>query len=660
MASDDLSIGVSGLLTAQKALQTIGHNIVNASTEGYSRQEVSLTTQTPTILSFGPIGMGVTLEQIIRTKDEMLETQIRNNNALQGNAEMQADSLRNLELFLNELSETGLSIAVEGFFKSLQELSIDPEQASSRNQLLQDGINMVNIFNFLDEQIKQVQFQTGQKIISRVNEVNTLTSGIANLNREIATIELGGQGNANDARDKRDNLVNRLSKLADIRVIDNNNGTINVILGGALVVDRIQDVQLETFTTGPGTIGVSGSSSINGGELKGLLDMQDVAVPKYIGKLDSLAAGIIQEINNIHSEGVGLNGGFTSLISTNAVNNSTTQLSSSTATTGLPFATTAGNLYVNVTDTSTGTTIKTNLTINAADILTDVRNTINGVANITASIATGSDGDILTISAGSGYTFDFSKDLAFDSAVNTIGGGTSAVTLSGYYNGSDNDSFILDATTPGTIGTGSTTITVTDGSVTLAVLDVGSSYTPGDVLQIADGVSVSFSSGTVLNASTRSFDVVNDPDTSNVLTALGLNTFFKGNNASTIDVTQFIKDDVSRIAAASSGSPGDNTNVLRLADLQSKLTMSNTTTTFSGFLESTIAELGLETRQRLSESENFNTIGVSLGNRRQEVSGVSIEEEMVNLIRFQQAFQASAKFISAIEELNTALMGMKR
>ena len=139
-----------------------------------------------------------------------------------------------------------------------------------------------------------------------------------------------------------------------------------------------------------------------------------------------------------------------------------------------------------------------------------------------------------------------------------------------------------------------------------------------------------------------------------------MNTFFEGNGASTIGVTQFIRDDVSRIAAASSGSPGDNTNVLRLADLQSKLTMSSTTATFSGFLESTIAELGLETRQKLSESENFNSIGVSLGNRRQEVSGVSIEEEMVNLIRFQKAFQASAKFISLIDQVTTDLMGIKR
>ena len=584
MGLSGLSIGLSGLLTAQKALETIGHNIVNASTEGYSRQELSLAAAIPNQFEFGLVGQGVTIEQIIRTKDDLLDTQIRNNNSLLANAEIQADSLRNLEFFLNELSETGLSIAIEGFFKSLQRLSIDPEQTSSRNELLQAGINLSNAFNLIDDQIKQLQFQTSQKILSNVNEINTITSEIVALNKEIAIVEVGGQGNsnANDARDKRNTLLARLSKLGDIRVIENDNGTINVLFGGtSLAVDGGNNSQLETFSTGPRTVGVSGSASMNRGELKGLLDLQDVTISKYIGKLDSLASSIIQEINNIHSEGVGLNGGATSLTSTNVVSSSSTALSLSSnnlpfipsvttyatgtvassfsvgdgfstvtgtgtaftsnvntgdmielggsgdfykvigvnsdtslrvegeITTGAGLATnvTDGNLYITVEDSSGGI-VKTSVAIESGETLDSLATKINNVTNLTASVSSG----LLTITSANGHKFRFTK--AMDADPGSISGST--VSLSGNYNGSDNDVFTLTVQDAGTgsIGTGSAVIRVTDSSgAVLADLDVGSSYTQGDVLQIADGVSVSFGSGALTANDTLWFDVTDDPDT---------------------------------------------------------------------------------------------------------------------------------------------------
>jgi flagellar hook-associated protein 1 FlgK len=133
-----------------------------------------------------------------------------------------------------------------------------------------------------------------------------------------------------------------------------------------------------------------------------------------------------------------------------------------------------------------------------------------------------------------------------------------------------------------------------------------------------------------------------------------MNTFFAGNDASSISVAQYIKDDVTRIAAASTGSPGDNTNALRIVDLQNKTLTGNAT--FSDFLHGSVAQLGIETAEKISETSSFQTLLANLDNRRQEISGVSIEEEMINTIRFQQAFQASAKYISVISELNDVLM----
>ena len=207
----------------------------------------------------------------------------------------------------------------------------------------------------------------------------------------------------------------------------------------------------------------------------------------------------------------------------------------------------------------------------------------------------------------------------------------------------------------GTVGTGSALIRVTDSTgKILANLDVGSSYTAGDYLQITDGVSINFGAGAIAVGNDIAIDVTNDPDTSNVLSALGINTFFDGNDASSIGVSQYIVDDVTRIGAASTGSPGDNTNALRILDLQNlKLTNSST---FNDFLHGSVAQLGIETAERASEKNSFEALLTNLDNRRQEISGVSIEEEMINTIRFQQAFQASAKYLSTIKEISNMLM----
>jgi flagellar hook-associated protein FlgK len=523
--------------------------------------------------------------------------------------------------------------------------------------------------------------------------------------------------------DQRDVLVARVSELADIRVTKNDNGTINILLGGTLVVHGNNTEQLSTTATGWGTYRIDGIATINDGELKGLLDIQDVLLVSYMNDLDTLAASIIEQINNIHSEGAGLDGGFTTLTSTNAVNSVTDQLSDTglafpptvnTYTTGSiinstfvggdgystvnaagtaftsnvnvndwvklsdgnhyrilsvvddttltvegEFASgavatndiTDGSLYITITDDATGAITKTSIAIASDETLTTLAAKLNGVTNLNANIS----GEIMTVYTDNGYTYNFTK--ALDTNPGSVG--SSTVSLSGYYDGSDNDIYtftVQDAGT-GSIGTGSALIRVTDASGTvLANLDVGSSYTAGDVLQIADGISVSFGSGAIAVSDTLAFDVASDPDTSNVLTALGLNTFFKGSDASTIGVTQYIQDDVSRIGAASGDSPGDNTNALRLADVQNNSATEDSS--FRDYLSGIVSELGVDAQVKAGEEESFSSVLLNLENRRQSLSGVSIEEEMINIIRFQQAFQASARYVTTMTELGEILINL--
>ena len=638
-----------------------------------------------------------------------------------GNSEIQSEVLKHVEGIFNELSEYSLGNTIEKFFGGIQELALVPELMSSRYQILQDGVNLANTFKYLDTQLKQLKFDNGEQIDAKVTELNTITAQIADLNQRITAIVLS-EGNASDLMDQRDVLLNRLSELADIRVTKNDNGTINVLLGGTLVVHGNNTEQLSTTATGWGTYRIDGIATINDGELKGLLDIQDVLLVSYMNDMDTLAASIIKQINNIHSEGAGLDGGFTTLTSTNAVNSATDQLSdtglvfpptvgtyttgniTSTFTGGDGYSTvigaggasftinvsptdwieiggtfykilsvvddttltiegevdsggaiatdiTDGSLYITITNDTTGAIEKTSIAIASDETLTTLAAKLDGITNLNASIS----GEVMSITTDNGYTYNFTKALDTNpGAINA-----SKVSLSGYYDGSDNDIYtftVQDAGT-GSIGTGSAMIKVTDASGTvLANLDVGSSYTAGDVLQIADGISVSFGSGAITVSDTLAFEVVSDPDTTNVLTALGLNTFFKGSDASTIGVTQYIQDDVSRIGAASGDSPGDNTNALRLADVQNNSATSGAS--FRDYLSGIVSELGVDAQVKAGEEESFSSVLLNLENRRQALSGVSIEEEMINIIRFQQAFQASARYVTTMTELGEILINL--
>ncbi len=715
MGSTGLSIGLSGLLVSQRALQTIGHNIANANTPGYNRQVNILSARNPLDSPYGVIGQGVTITEIKRMKDDLVSNQILSYKSLLGNAEMQSDVLKHVEGIFNELSEYSLGNTIEKFFGSIQELAMNPELESSRYQILQDGINLANTFKYLDTQLKQLKFDNGEQLDARVTELNTTTAQIADLNQKITAIALS-DGNASDLMDQRDVLVNRVSELANIRVTNNDNGTINILLGGTLVVHGNNTEELSTTSTGWGTYRINGMATINDGELKGLLDIQDVLLESYMDDLDTLAASIIEQINNIHSEGAGLDGGFTTLTSTNAVDSVTDELSD----TGLSFPPTVsmyetgtidsvgsivtgtstaftsnvnamdwielqdgnyyrilsvdsdtqltisgsytsgatvntkvtdGSLYVTITDDSTGAIEKTGIAIDSYETLTTLQVKLAAIGNLNASIS----GEVMSITTDNGYTYNFTK--AMDTDPGDIS--SSTVSLYGYYDGSDNDIFTLTVEDDGTgeIGTGSAMISVTDVSGTvLANLDVGSSYTAGDVLQIADGISISFGDGALTAGNTLTFDVANDPDTTNVLTALGLNTFFKGSDASTIGVTEYIQDDVSRIGAASSDSQGDNTNVLRLADVQNNTATEDAS--FRNFLSGIVSEVGIDAQAKAGDKESFSLVLLNLENRRQSLSGVSIEEEMINIIRFQQAFQASARYVTTINELGDILLNL--
>ncbi|HLE87988.1 MAG TPA: flagellar hook-associated protein FlgK [Candidatus Brocadiaceae bacterium] len=653
MASD-LQIGLSGILTAQRAMLVASHNISNANTKGYTRQSSLLAARNPMITTAGTIGQGVELVKIIRQKDDYLNSRLRDISSSIGSASIKSQYLREMETVFNETSDSSLNNALASFFKGINDLSQNPENMSIRSTFLEKANTLTDTFRRIVNELDQMKTFIKQSIESKVSDINTLTTNIANINKQIAALKIKGI-ESNDLLDKREALLHDLSKLTNITVNTQNNGMVDVMTPGGALVSGTSATNLTFDIDTSGTLSITDAEKVSKytfktGEIKALQDFYNTTIVNYDKKFDNLASGIIKDVNRIHGEGVGLSGGFASIKSINSVSSATAALNAA----GLTIAPSSGDMYITVINTSTGEVTKNKISVNVAtNSLTDFKNAINGTVsgaagNITASIVDNK----LQIGATTGYKFNFS--YALDPNPGALG--TSTASVSGVYSGQSNDTYTFKALGSGTIGTTSgLQIEVKNSSGTVvATLDVGSTYTAGNTLNVANGVSVSFSGGTISSGNTLDLNVINDSDTTNLLAALGINSFFSGTDASNIAVDTNISNDVSLIAA-STGKVGNNTNALRLAALQDNTGAINNTT-FADYLHQIASSLGEEASNAYKSEESYTAIETSLENRRDEISGVSVDEELVNLIRFQQAYQASAKYISIVNGLMDRLL----
>ncbi len=647
--SSDMQIGVSGLLSAQRAMMVAGHNISNTNTKGYTRQTALLAARIPAVYSKGAIGQGVDLVKIIQQKDAYLNSRLRDISSTSNNISTKSRYLRELETLFNETSISGISSAMSSFFDAVNGLSQDTESMGSRSVLLEKANTLSENFNRMPAELDQMKTFIKQNVENKVSNINALTSSILDVNKQIYTLKNKGL-DSNDLLDKQESLLQELSSIIDITAQFKADGTVDVSTGGGTLVSGTSTSTVVYDEDTTGNIRITNSSKMakytfSGGEMKGLLDIYNKTIAGYNTKVNTLAKGFISEVNKLHSEGVGLSGGFTDTRAANAV----TDVASALTSAGLSFDMTTGDIYVTVTDTTTGDVVKNTIAIdpNVAslnDVRDAINNTVSGLAgNITASITDKK----LRVVSDSGYQFNFS--YALDPNPGSVG--TSVASASGIYTGSQNDVYTFTASGPGTIGqTSGLQIAVKNSSgATVTTLDVGSNYTPGNTLNVADGVTVSFAAGSVVAGDAFSLDVVKDSDTTNILSALGINSFFSGSDASDIAVGDTISNDLSLIAA-STGDVGNNTNALRIATLQNS-TSAVSNTTFADYMHQITAGLGEEARSSYNLEENYTVMQKALENRRDEVSGVNTDEEMINLVRFQQAYDASAKYISVVKEL---------
>lgn len=213
-------------LTAQQnALYTVGQNVANANTDGYTRQRVNLQASDPYPAASmnrpaiaGQLGTGVEAGEVQRIRDKYLDVQYRENNSAAGYWSAKSGALSKMEAVMDETgTKSSLSNTMEAFWESLQDLSTNPEDVSARSVVLERGQTLTDTFHYLNSTLSQYKTDVGSEISVAVNDINSTLKQISDLNKQIAELEPNGYL-PNDLYDKRDSLVDKLSSYLNVTV----------------------------------------------------------------------------------------------------------------------------------------------------------------------------------------------------------------------------------------------------------------------------------------------------------------------------------------------------------------------------------------------------------------------------------------------------------
>lgn len=560
-----LQIGRSALLSYQSALEVIGNNISNAGSEGYTRNTAILSPQMGSMLPEGfQAGAGVALTAMRRNVDEALESRLRIALGDDDATAATRNTLGRLESILNELSDTDLSSLLDKFFNAFSNLQNSPQDISARGIVITAGQSVVDEIRRQRNDVLSLVGQVNEEIVDITRQASQIAGEIASLNEQIVQAESAQRGAIGALRDQRDAKLRELSTVVQVNVQPQDNGSVNVYLGNELLIQGSYSRGLTTKTeisnglerVIPVFADDGGTARILGGRLEGLVRSRDAYCAGHLADLDTLAAGMIQEVNKVHAQGQGLYG-LTGVSGTYAVLDENAALNSNAA--GLDLHPQNGTFQITVKNKATG-------------------------AATTATIAVDLDG--------------LGSETTLNSLVAAINAGT------------DN---------------------------------IAASVTADRRLQIA---------------ADSGFEFTFAEDTSNVLAALGVNTFFTGKAANDIGVNAVLTADASLLAAARTGLPGDGTNAAALSRVRNQNSSLLGGQSLMGFYNAVAGKIAVNGQATRAQQSAANAITTSLQAQRESVSGVSLDEEAIQLLRFQRAFQGAARYVTVVDQLINELLGI--
>ncbi len=322
MANDLLGVSVSGLKVSQAALRTVGHNIANANTEGYSRQRIEPVTNPATLYQGNWVGNGANVNNIGRVVNDFVIGQLRTDTTLFGDLNGFYNQITQLDNLLSDES-TGIASSLNSFFNAVQNGADDPTSLAARQLVVSEAENLSDRFNTVYGRMQAIESGTQSGMKAAVSQVNALVGNLARLNERIADTWSNSQNSQpNDLLDQRDQTLKALAALIPIQVSNQGGGQINVSVGNGqtLVIGAdARSLSLEPRSSEPGKMDVlvhNGTRkevitrSITGGELGGLLRFSDEVMTDTYNKIGRIAIGMADAFNQAHAQGVDLDSEF--------------------------------------------------------------------------------------------------------------------------------------------------------------------------------------------------------------------------------------------------------------------------------------------------------------------------------------------------------------
>jgi flagellar hook-associated protein 1 FlgK len=627
--ADMLATGLSSLRAFQRALDTTAHNIANVSTAGYTRQTVDFAARKPDSYGQNWIGTGVNASSVRRVYDQFVSQQVRTSSGSLARLEAFASNAERLDDLLGNTSN-GLSTTLQSFTDAINEVSSTPNSISARQVLLSQANSLAQRLNTYDQRLREMSEGVDVQLASEAADINVMAQGIARLNGDIAVaVQNTGQA-PNDLVDQRDLLIDQLSAKVSVSVVAEGDASLNVFIGNGqplvlgttassltTTTDTVDPERLRlALQTPAGTVDMS--RSLSGGSLGGLLDFRREMLDPARNELGRISLAVANQVNAQHREGMDLNGNLGGTffnVGAVGVNGATTN---------------AGNATVTATRTNVGAITAQDYILQRTTTGYTMRRADNGAS--VSFTGTGTVGDPIlvdgmSIVVGAGIQTDdqylirptrdaiqgFNVAISDPARVAAAAPIRAAAATANMGTGTISAGEVLDAgnanllTTTNIVFTSATTYTVNGGAA--------QTYTPGSNIDV-NGWRVAINGAPVTG-----------------------DTFTVRNNA---------------------GATGDNRNAFALADAMRGGVLDGGTTSVAAGVERMTGNLGLATRSAQLNRDAETIINESDIATRDAISGVNLDEEAANMLRFQQAYAASAQIISVANSLFDTLINAVR
>lgn len=643
-----LTTAITGMQSNQKALEVTGHNISNLSTAGYTRQQAILATANTQYVINNWVEMGARVQEIRQIRNSFLDGLYRKEVNAYGYWEARYNSVKDLEAILGEPMMDGLQNTLNEFWNSWQELVKSPESLTVRALVRQRAEALVYHINHIGTQIEKLQDDINTEIIKKIDEVNSITKQITELNALIAKAE--GAGNkANDYYDQRNNLVDRLSTLVKAETYVHPNGMMDITVGGYYLVNRTsqtkiiaaQNADLSHFVV-PVIEDYGVEIDVGMGAIKGLLESRgmvsgaagsydngspnttcDITVAVDLSDtsyLKNLEDNIEKYINEIKSNGLNYN---LRLITNSGAVNYGSDVNGFIAAIKNLSASAGGSLNFDdvVTDLSNTEPFTQGanryllvFTPSGVNGTGDIKNYISALkkANIQVSVlGPQGNGDWSNIAGSTGGSVYDITSTDYSSLMSRIGTDTA----------SDVNKRI--ATVDESLNIISSVKKMLNAFVSIVAREVNRLHMSGYTLNGKQGGAF--------------FEPIND--------SLPMEM---GN----IKLSDSLKD-LNNIVASATDANGDNIIANQIAKLRNESLMASysqvlTVDTYYQQLILKVGNVGNEARQY---TESQQVLVRATDNERQAIMGVSLDEEMSNMIKFRYAYNAATKTIGVIDEM---------